>query len=824
VGVGATVRAGQQISSVGAGKVGISTGPHIEIGFGPPFGQGNEMATVLRQLMGGAGVSGFGGAGGGSGIANAGVTGAAGLTSAVWKAIADPKVHGTGLIASIAQAALKQVTHAANVFGQSKAASVASTAGVTGAAGAAATPGPGTSIGNIGNLQSLNHVFSGSTQLAPELVERIAAWAGLPDPKAWAQIAHGESSYEPGAIEPTESIGIGGVPVKGYGLWQMTTGVGNDALINRFGGTSQMLNPLVNARAAKALFGMQGWGAWHGTKFLTGHAQGGFVNAATGVLATAATAKSKVKDKLHPAAKAKKIAHGKGPPTSLRAMLQTLGKVPGMDELDAVEAQETQLKDLANEQTLLSSIEGLPARYFVGEEPRDMQLLGPTGATKEGIVPGMSVAAALRIQQTAMAAAKGKSQPLSEQGEILTWLGELPSHHTLQPQDVAILNNVKGAGVHTFVKEPMATAGLDMLGWQVSKNEGLLGSETKLRSALHVLGVRLHKRQREIKKHEQAELARYEGIQAHIKRLTTGSLKQKIAAASSKDHKDQLIEDAQIAEGALGENLAGERAHQAALPKKDKNPAEVQALEAHKRQLARYIQILHKPLSHIKDAEVKLEENALKGEVGPIEARLQGLGGSRTSVGTGGVYGVMQANIGRVDGSAPKLTTEIETAETVTIPTLKIELEKQRSENDEANLKPPPPPQEKEAEGESAQMAQLNALLKEQLKITQETMNVQGAELATFKNFIPQIPHYAKGGPVIDDGLIYAHKGEHVVPRGGTLAINSTASPVHNHIAVHGELAPLIRIIDERVQHPGNVRVISQSIARRTDMLTRGRH
>lgn len=61
--VGQSVSAGQQISSVGQGIVGISSGPHLEIGFGPPFSHGDAMFAFLHQLMGGAGVTGVGGAG-----------------------------------------------------------------------------------------------------------------------------------------------------------------------------------------------------------------------------------------------------------------------------------------------------------------------------------------------------------------------------------------------------------------------------------------------------------------------------------------------------------------------------------------------------------------------------------------------------------------------------------------------------------------------------------------------------------------------------------------------------------------------------------------
>jgi hypothetical protein len=114
---------------------------------------------------------------------------------------------------------------------------------------------------------------------------------------------------------------------------------------------------------------------------------------------------------------------------------------------------------------------------------------------------------------------------------------------------------------------------------------------------------------------------------------------------------------------------------------------------------------------------------------------------------------------------------------------------------------------------------------------TQETNALIAAQSSVLTGMLPQlgaalvgtVPQFAAGGPVLDDGLAYVHRGEHVVPQGGTLVMNATgggqAPNVELHQHLHGSMPALAQFIDQRIQHPSNVRAVSRQLGNRTSML-----
>jgi len=118
---------------------------------------------------------------------------------------------------------------------------------------------------------------------------------------------------------------------------------------------------------------------------------------------------------------------------------------------------------------------------------------------------------------------------------------------------------------------------------------------------------------------------------------------------------------------------------------------------------------------------------------------------------------------------------------------------------------------------------QLIELLQEQNLQLSETLALNEAQTSVLAGMIPQIPHYAQGGPVIGDQLAQLHDQEYVVPRGGALVSGGSgpapaAVHVHNHI--HGDAQGLIRTIRSEIHNPVNVLGVSKQIGRRTSMLS----
>lgn len=113
--------------------------------------------------------------------------------------------------------------------------------------------------GKVGDWDKLTGSHWDNNELAT-----LAHVAGIKSPGRMAQIGQGESRGKRKAVGNDAAAGYG--RTFGLGLWQITTGVGNDDLINSFGGRNAMFHPWFNAKAAKYLLdngGVMGPPTWY---------------------------------------------------------------------------------------------------------------------------------------------------------------------------------------------------------------------------------------------------------------------------------------------------------------------------------------------------------------------------------------------------------------------------------------------------------------------------------------------------------------------------------------------------------------------------------
>lgn len=704
-----------------------------------------------------------------AGSGGGGVMGAIAQTVA---AITAPAVSGSGLIPDIVRGALEKVTSAANAK-----------------LGTAQNSGAGGS--------SLGGGFTGAwTQVMAQIAAR-KHWS-LPD---WKSVVSLESGGNPNSVNPSSGAqGLG--QALGATKTQFPKMVSRNPSQQIEGMAEYIASRYGNPTAALAHEHSDHW-----------YDEGGWIEAAGGFDSAGTPSSSKTKTKVNKGSKVTPKNRGGGPRTpNPQTLISRIGKIPDTENVRRLAAFTPILGGLENERSLLSKILGAPDHSFV--MPGDMAELQPTLAAGQRIHPWMTTTEGLRDNQAAIVRAGATENPqLTLQKELLTYYTELPSHHLLTPSDVGILS---GAGVtdpslkpYNSIYGPIENT----MEWQINKASDLVVHEEQEMAKWQALSAQYRDRQAKIHAHAEREMHRYEKIKASIATLTTGSLQARVKAAESRDHTNELKADATASQSAIAENIASERE----LPAKDQNKKILAEWQAEKTRIESYSRSLEKPLSGTSAAKIALRKNQLKNELPPIETNLRELAGSSTSVGTGGRFGTLGGYSKVLNEGVTKLLGEVGTQKGSTIPGLQVELMQQRAEDVDAGLKPAPTIAAAAAPGENAALTQA---LKEQDEVLGRTVALQAAQFSTLSNFIPEIPRYDVGGLVANTGLALVHAGEWISPSpkgpyGSQLAGQAPVVHLHHETHVHGNARGLIETIDNRVQHAGNVKGVSQQIARR---------
>ncbi len=117
-------------------------------------------------------------------------------------------------------------------------------------------------LSRVQKAYSSGKIKAGSSYDPDEAAALIKSVGGSDEEaRALSTKVTGESGGNPRAVGDDAAAGYGNT--YGLGLWQMTTGVGNDDLINKYGGRKAMLKPKPNARAALELYRGGGIGNWY---------------------------------------------------------------------------------------------------------------------------------------------------------------------------------------------------------------------------------------------------------------------------------------------------------------------------------------------------------------------------------------------------------------------------------------------------------------------------------------------------------------------------------------------------------------------------------
>jgi hypothetical protein len=692
--VGASVRAGQQISSVGAGIVGISTGPHIEIGFGPPFGHGDSMAVLLHQLLGGAGVTGVGGA-----------------SAASVPSIHAPHVHGTGAVHGILTHGLGHVAHAATHY-------------LAGHAGAGA--------GVAGSIVGSPSASSGKVARGRFSKAQLEAlWVQYGGSRASAHIAAAIALAESGGDPNSENHNANGTIDRG--LWQ----------INSIHGAQSTFDIAGNVRAAIAISSNgRNWIPW--TTYNTGAyrqfmAGGGFVRGFQhGGRVTG-----------HAARRPRGVVHAHRTPkprhVSLSKLITTLGKVPGFAGAGAVGVPEGEYNLLSSESELLSSMTSNPASILEA----DMALLQPTLSAGENVGAGTLVPFAERELQR-FQQREGETPALTRQGELLQFIGGLDDHRLLTQPDVGVLaKDFTGHAGHTTIHGVPFTAGFPVFGAQqrvleaqLSAQGSLVGIERHQKDAANAFIKKKQERKRKLEHLLHITFARYKALKERARHLQTQKLKHALSAAQAKEAREHTIHEARQHQGALQQAITEEQG----LPSYEVNKSLVAHWKSESQGISNFITALSGPTGRSSAAASEaLLANQIRNQMVPLEESLDVLGGNTTKIGTSGELGAVKKQIDTLQTGRNELGAKITESVETTIPGLALALAQLQASLKEAEAVPPMPgPSKGAAEKES----ELNGLLKQQNEQLAQAYAVSQAQYKVLQALPPFAGTFHSGGVI----------------------------------------------------------------------------
>lgn len=696
--------------------------------------------------------------------------------------ITPPTASGTGMVPALAQSTLNLVAAAASrLVGTSGTTNMSALSGFTG--------GGGTSSSN--------------ESLAKKMME-AAGWPGSMWPylKAlWTQ----ESGFRTTAKNPLSGA---------YGIPQSLP-----ASKMASAGADWMSNPATQIKWGleyiRSTYGSPAGAEAHEMAHKW-YARGGILNAAQGItvekpqkISVKVTGTKKLAAIAKP--KASKISKTKaGKTVNVRSLSHKLAELPELTDASALLPYETKINTLVREGSLLSNIEGMSDGVSI--LPSDMQYLNPTLEPGESIVPYMNTIAAERVRQATVERV-GETEPLDLQGQLIQWISGLDDHRLLSAADVANLSGTFGEGVKLGVNGSVFGGARSVLEAQMADQQGMVSKvETPLKNkAIQMIASR-KKKLKTVTKAAEHYAARIKQMKEDVRKLTTGSLKQRLAAAVNSTSIANQKAGAQETIDHYQELIDVEK--EAAKP----DTATISHLTTRIAQERSYVQKLKAPSTTVQNAYLALQKNELGNQIAALGEDEHALSGSTTTVGKSGTIGELEKQIKTLEGGSSEIGARIAEQLQATIPDLSMEISQITEGLTEAagSLAPQIIP------GSSTQSTILTGLLEQQNLQLSESAKLANAQFSVLKGMIPQIPRYEHGGMVANTGLAMVHQGEWITPNPkgpyGSQVSHGAPTVIELHQHFSGPGGELARMVDHRIESSA-AHVVSRQTGQRTRML-----
>jgi TP901 family phage tail tape measure protein len=570
----------------------------------------------------------------------------------------------------------------------------------------------------------------------------------------------------------------------------------------------------------------------------TGHARGGFIEAAGGLAArdgrsvagaaagaVAAAAVRRAAQRVHHKTSHRNRRH-KGHRRHRRdPIAQALSPflLSVEDALAPLKISVQEITDhrdaLTNQEGLLSTVAGNNRNFFVLGD--DMDTLTPTLQPGEDIHPGMLVVDAQAMQRR-YAARTSRDVPLLDlQGDLLDWMGSQASHQLLTGTDTAFLGStVKAGGIPVAAGQVVAKTQIANLTEQI----GTLQSQNVIeRSALHTVARAIREREqrrRLVERLAHTAKKRMDAIGEDLRGLNSRSLRERLRAAQDTSASNRRVYDAHQESDHLTDLIAAERS------RKHPDHGEIDALEQRKRDIAKFVRSEHGPNSRtVRAAEVAIIRNRLSDEKHDIGEDLHRLTGNTTRIGTSGKLGRIRDEVSALTDGRSDMQESIADILQSQLPTARYERQAILDSLPETD-RPILAPTDDSSRPDDSQMVEL---LRQQLAETRRSLLVSesvGSVLSGFMPLLGGMPKFEHGGRVQNTGMALVHEGEWISPnpRGpyGSQTMGAgggSAGPDAVHVHLHGDASHLDyrmrAIADQQFERTG-AKVISAQIGSRS--------